>query len=287
MPSLKTIRRRIVSVKSTQQITKAMKMVAAAKLRRAQNAIVDARPYAHSLQGVLSELAARVGNEAPHPLLDRREEKRVLFVALTSDRGLCGAFNSTLLRRAERAFNEKKAAGVEPAFTVVGRKGRDYLTRRSYPIALAHVNQLANLRPAMADEIAKGIIDEYAAGHLDAVYLIYNEFKSAISQKVMVEKLLPITPQTDITNPIDFIYEPSRAELLDYVLPKHIAAQLWRALLESVASEQGARMTAMDAATTNAGEMFSKLSLVYNRARQAAITKELMEIVSGAEALKG
>jgi F-type H+-transporting ATPase subunit gamma len=287
MPSLKTIRRRIGSVKSTQQITKAMKMVAAAKLRRAQNAIVEARPYAHSIMRVLSELAARVGGDAPHPLLARREERRVMFVVMTSDRGFCGAFNSNLLRRTEaevRAFREK---GIEPKLTVVGRKGRDYLSRRQYPIEREFVGVMGHLNYVRAAEIAQGIIEEYAAENLDAVYLLYNEFKSAISQRLSFERLLPIEPLADVKNAVDFHYEPGRAELLDYVLPKHVAAQVWRSLLESVASELGARMTAMDAATTNAGEMIGKLTLSYNRARQAAITKELMEIVGGAEALKG
>jgi F-type H+-transporting ATPase subunit gamma len=287
MPSLKAIRRRIGSVKSTQQITKAMKMVAAAKLRRAQNAIVEARPYAHSIMRVLSELAARVGDDAPHPLLARREERRVMFVVMTSDRGFCGAFNSNLLRRTEaeiRAFRER---GIEPKLTVVGRKGRDYLSRRQYPIEREFVGVMGHLNYVRAAEIAQGIIEEYAAENLDAVYLLYNEFKSAISQRLSVERLLPIEPLADVKNAVDFHYEPGRAELLDYVLPKHVAAQVWRSLLESVASELGARMTAMDAATTNAGEMIGKLTLSYNRARQAAITKELMEIVGGAEALKG
>lgn len=293
MPSLKAIRRRIVSVKSTQQITKAMKMVAAAKLRRAQNAIVDARPYAKSLGHVLGELAARAGGEAAHPLLARREERKVMFVVFTSDRGLCGGFNSTLLRRFEREFAEKKAAGIELAVTVIGRKGKEYLARRGYPLVREYVNQLNALRPALSTEIANGIIEAYSAEQLDAVYLVYNEFKSAISQKVTVEKLLPIVPEAELQgssgepSAVDFIYEPAKAELLAHVLPKHVSAQLWRCLLESVASELGAKMTAMDAATTNAGEMISKLSLSYNRARQAAITKELMEIVSGAESLKG
>jgi F-type H+-transporting ATPase subunit gamma len=287
MPSLKAIRRRIASVKSTQQITKAMKMVAAAKLRRAQTAIVEARPYARKLLEVLSELAARAGGEEVHPLLAHREEKRVLCAVFTSDRGLCGAFNTNLCRRAERFFQEKKEAGIDLRFAVVGRKGRDYLSRRQYPVARYHAGVLTDLHYQRAEEIAGTLVEEYGASDLDAVYILYNEFKSVVSQRVTVEKLLPIEPMKDLDNLVDFIYEPSKAELLNYVLPKYVAAQIWRALLESVASEHGARMSAMEAATTNATEMIDKLTLSYNRARQAAITKELMEIVGGAEALKG
>jgi F-type H+-transporting ATPase subunit gamma len=287
MPSLKAIRRRIASVKSTQQITKAMKMVAAAKLRRSQTAIVEARPYARKLLEVLSELAARAGGEEVHPLLARREERRVLMGVLTSDRGLCGAFNTNICRRAERFFQEKKGAGIEVSFAVVGRKGKDYLTRRQYPVRRYHAGVFGDLRYQRAEEIGAAIVEEYAASDLDAVYLVYNEFKSVVSQRVAVEKLLPIEPMKEIDNPVDFIYEPGKPELLSFVLPKYVAAQIWRALLESVASEHGARMSAMEAATTNAAEMIEKLTLSYNRARQAAITKELMEIVGGAEALKG
>jgi F-type H+-transporting ATPase subunit gamma len=287
MPSLKAIRKRITSVRSTQQITKAMKMVAAAKLRRAQQAIVEARPYAHKLHEVLSSLAARAGGEEAHPLLARRAEKNLMLLVLTSDRGLCGGFNSNIARRAERFFEEKKGAGAEVSFAVVGRKGRDYLKRRHYPVRREHMNVLAQLHYERAQEIANDVIADYAAHDLDAVYVVYNEFKSAISQRVTVEKLLPIEPPEDVDNPVDFIYEPGKKELLEFVLPKYAAAEIWRCLLESVASEHGARMSAMEAATNNAGEMISKLTLNYNRTRQAAITKELMEIVSGAEALKG
>jgi F-type H+-transporting ATPase subunit gamma len=285
MPSLKAIRRRIASVRSTQKITKAMKMVAAAKLRRAQTAILEARPYAIKLHEVLSDLAARAGGGAAHPLLARREERRVMLLVLTSDRGLCGAFNANISRRAEKFLEEQRRAGAEVSFSIVGRKGRDYLRRRRYDIRREYMNVLAELHPDRAQEIASNIVEDYGAQDLDAVYMVYNEFKSAVSQRVVVEKLLPIEP-ADVENPVDFIYEPGKAELLDFVLPRYVGAQIWRALLESVASEYGARMSAMEAAASNAGEMIAKLTLTYNRARQAAITKELMEIVGGAEALK-
>ena len=287
MPSLKAIRRRIGSVKSTQKITKAMKMVAAAKLRRAQLAIVEARPYAGQLLSLLSELAARVGGDAPHPLLERRPERRVMLVVMSSDRGLCGAFNSGLLRRAEREVAEWKRRDVEARIVVIGRKGRDYLARRKYDIKDEFLAIQQGLNFGKAIEIANGIMHDYTEGSFDAVYLLYNEFRSAISQRVCVERLLPIEPLAEIANPVDFLYEPGRDELLAYVLPKYVTSQVWRSLLESVASELGARMSAMDSATTNAGEVINKLSLSYNRARQASITKELMEIVSGAEALRG
>ena len=287
MPSLKAIRRRIGSVKSTQKITKAMKMVAAAKLRRAQMAIVEARPYAGQLLSLLSELAARVGGDAPHPLLERRPERRVMLVVMSSDRGLCGAFNSGLLRRAEREVAEWKRRDVEARIVVIGRKGRDYLARRKYDIKDEFLAIQQGLNFGKAIEIANGIMHDYTEGSFDAVYLLYNEFRSAISQRVCVERLLPIEPLAEIANPVDFLYEPGRDELLAYVLPKYVTSQVWRSLLESVASELGARMSAMDSATTNAGEVINKLSLSYNRARQASITKELMEIVSGAEALRG
>jgi F-type H+-transporting ATPase subunit gamma len=287
MPSLKDIRKRIASVKSTQQITKAMKMVAAAKLRRAQTAITEARPLAQKLLEVLSSLAARAGGAEAHPLLARREEKSILVLVLTSDRGLCGAFNSNISRRAERFHEEKTREGLSVTFSVVGRKGRDYLKRRKYGLSREYMNVLNALRYERAEEIAHDLIEDYTAANLDAVYLVYNEFKSAIAQRVTVEKLLPIEPLEGVENPVDYLYEPSKEELLGYALPRHVAAQIWRALLESVASEHGARMTAMEAATSNAGDMIAQLTLSYNRARQAAITKELMEIVSGAEALKG
>jgi F-type H+-transporting ATPase subunit gamma len=289
MPSLKSIRKRISSVKNTQKITRAMKMVAAARLRRAQQNITELRPYAQKTLEVLSSVSLRAGDETVHPLLARRDPKKVLLVALTSDRGLAGAFNANLNKTALRRWKELEAEGVDVHFAVVGRKGRDFLRRRGAKIEFEFTGVFENLSVAKAGEIGRAIVAEYKVDGFDAVYLIYNEFKSAISQRVVVEPLVPITP----TNPpetlaaIDFIYEPSKDALLDRLLPMYVEIEIFRALLESVASEHGARMTAMDNATKNASEMIGKLTLTYNRARQAAITKELMEIIGGAEALKG
>lgn len=289
MPSLKSIRKRISSVKNTQKITRAMKMVAAARLRRAQQNITELRPYAQKTLEVLSSVALRAGDEEVHPLLARRAAKKVLLVALTSDRGLAGAFNANLNKTAFRKWKELEAQGIDVRFAVIGRKGRDYLRRRDAKIEFEFTGVFENLNVAKAGEIGRAIVAEYKLDGFDEVHLIYNEFKSAIAQRVVVEPLVPITP----TNPpetmsaIDFIYEPSKDVLLDRLLPMYIEIEIFRALLESVASEHGARMTAMDNATKNAAEMISKLTLTYNRARQAAITKELMEIIGGAEAIKG
>jgi F-type H+-transporting ATPase subunit gamma len=289
MPSLKAIRKRITSVKNTRKITSAMKLVAGARLRRAQEGIWAARPYAASMQQVIAELAARAGAEA-HPLLTLRDEKRVSLIAITSDRGLCGAFNSNINRRTERFLvdNSDRFTGV--VFNIVGKKGREYFRRRKVDIKRewsAVVTGEAAL--ARAKEIANEVTTDFLDGDVDAVYLVYNEFKSAISQRVTVEPLLPVQPiQLDEEHGLnDFKYEPSRAELLSHIVPLHIEVQIYRALLESIASEFGARMSAMDSATRNASEMIGALTLQFNRARQAAITKELMEIIGGAEALKG
>ncbi len=307
MPSLKDIRKRIVSVKSTQKITRAMKMVAAARLRRAQQRILELRPYAVKTMEVLSAVAARAGDdEHVHPLLLRREPKNVMLVVLTSDRGLAGAFNASINKAAYAKWRQLEREGANVEFAVIGRKGRDYLKRRGANIAREFTGVFENLSVDKAGEIGRYIVHEYIADpddpdatpHLDAVYLVYNEFKSAISQKVTVEPLLPITPQgapADAASDrspvgetaVDFIYEPNKKALLDRLLPMYVEIEVYRALLESVASEHGARMTAMDAATKNAKDMISKLTLQFNRARQAAITKELMEIIGGAEALKG
>ena len=300
MPSLKAIRKRIGSVKNTQKITKAMKMVAAARLRRAQTNITELRPYALKTLEVLTSLAARAGDEETHPLLARRDPRKVLLVVLTSDRGLAGAFNASISKASYRKWKELEAAGVAVSFAVIGRKGRDFLRRRGADIAFEFTGVFETLKTptlgiAKAGEIGRSIVGEYKLDGYDAVYLCYNEFKSAISQKVVIEPLVPIAPVvvTDghggvVAMPgIDFIYEPSKQALLDRLVPMYIEIEVLRALLESFASEHGARMTAMDNATKNASEMIDKLTLVYNRARQAAITKELMEIIGGAEALKG
>ncbi len=299
MANLKAIRSRIVSVKNTQKITKAMKMVAAARLRRAQQAITELRPYAVKTMEVLSSVAARAGDEEVHPLLARREPKKVLIVVLTSDRGLAGAFNANINRAAFSKWKELEAQGVQVSFAVIGRKGRDFFRRRDAKIEFDFTGVFENVSVSKAGEIGRAIVAEYGADGHDAVYLVYNEFKSAISQKVVFEPLVPITPhlaegeaeaKTDAKlggANVDFIYEPNKRALLDRLLPMYIEVEIFRALLESIASEHGARMTAMDNATKNASEMISRLTLVYNRARQAAITTELMEIIGGAEALKG
>ena len=293
MANLKAIRTRIGSVKNTQKITKAMKMVAAARLRRAQQAITELRPYAVKTMEVLSSVAARAGDEEVHPLLARREPKKVLIVVLTSDRGLAGAFNANINKAAFRKWKELEAEGVKVSFAVIGRKGRDFFRRRDAKIEFDFTGVFENLSVVKAGEIGRAIVAEYDQDGHDAVYLVYNEFKSAISQKVVFEPLVPITPahgEGEANNSdasVDFIYEPNKRALLDRLLPMYIEIEVYRALLESIASEHGARMTAMDNATTNASEMINRLTLVYNRARQAAITTELMEIIGGAEALKG
>jgi F-type H+-transporting ATPase subunit gamma len=289
VPSLKAIRKRIGTVRSTQKITRAMKLVAAARLRRAQDAILQLRPYARRLHEVLSELAARSG-ETSHPLLARREPRRVELVILTSDRGLCGGFNSSIVRAADRFVRESQQRFESIQRVVVGRKGRDYYRHRKVPMAheLPGVSTAVGLE--RASHLATMVIDDYLLDEdkrLDAVFLVYNEFKSPGSQRVTVEQLLPIEPVELVQHTTDFIYEPSRAQLLDHLLPLHVQTQVYRAVLESVASELGARMTAMENATNNAAELIRGLTLDYNRARQASITKELMEIIGGAEALRG
>ncbi|MSP17439.1 MAG: ATP synthase F1 subunit gamma [Myxococcales bacterium] len=288
MPSLKAIRSRIASVKNTQKITRAMKLVAAARLRRAQEQVIAARPYARALGEVIAEVAARAGDDA-HPLLVTRTERKVELIVMTSDRGLAGAFNSSVNRAAERFTYERGADLEHIGLAVIGRKGRDYLRRRKVNIVRELAGVTSPTALARAQEVAAQVIADYAAGRTDAVYLVYNEFKSAMTQKVQVERLLPVLP-AELAGPArtgDLAYEPTRAEVLDALLPLHVRVQLYRALLESIASEFGARMSAMDSATNNAREMISKLSLDYNRARQATITKELLEIIGGAEALKG
>lgn len=287
MANLKAIRKRIGSVKNTQKITRAMKMVAAARLRRAQQNITELRPYARKTLEVLSSVAARAGEENVHPLLEKRDPKNVLLVVLTSDRGLAGAFNTNINKTAFRLWKELEAEGKSVSFAIIGRKAREYFSRRGATIAQTFTNVFEKLTSAKAGGIGRSLVHEYEKGELDAVYLVYSEFKSAITQKPHVEQLLPIVPKALEEGAIDFIYEPSKEALLDRLLPMYVEVEIFRALLESVASEHGARMTAMDNATRNASELVSKLTLDYNRARQAAITTELMEIIGGAEALKG
>ena len=290
MATLRDIRNRIGSVKSTRQITKAMKMVAAAKLRRAQDAILKTRPYAQLLDQTLTRVAARAaGDEASaHPLLAPRELKTAEVVVITSDRGLAGGFNSNIARRTQRFLVENAERFGRIELSTIGRKGRDFFRARKIPVRKDYLGIHSGLAYQKAEELAREYSERWLAGEVDAVFLCYNEFKSAIAQKPVVFQLLPI--ETPAPSPgqaeIDFKYEPSREKLLADLLPRHIGMQVWRALLESAASEHGARMSAMESATKNAEEMIGLLTLQYNRARQAAVTKELMEIVGGAEALK-
>ena len=286
MPSLKALRKRIATVRSTQQITKAMKMVAAAKLRRAQDAAERARPYAAKLAELVAAVAADVDPEAAvDPLLGRREERRIDLLVLSSDRGLCGGYNANLLRRAEAFVRERP--GVEVTVSVVGRKGLDHFRRRGARLLAQRLGILTTPPAEMAAGLAAELTPRFAAAETDAVYLVYSRFRSAISQVPTITRLLPVEPAASEGPPVDYIFEPPRPALLGLLLPRYVAALLTQALLESVASEHGARMTAMDNATKNASDMIGRLTLLMNRTRQAAITKELMEIVSGAEALKG
>jgi F-type H+-transporting ATPase subunit gamma len=291
MPSLKSIRTQIASKKSTQKITRAMKLVSAAKLRGAQDAITGARPYANALVEVMAQVAERAGAEA-HPLLEKREPKRITLVPITSDRGLAGGFNANIIRAVQRYVTEHE--GAEVVLEIVGKKGRDYFRRRKVTVKHELPGASGPTASELARQVASVVVDAFMNGQTDAVYLVYNEFKSAVQQRVVIEPLLPVTAaqvtggaQDKDASVIDFAYEPGKKELLDVLIPQFVESQVYRALLESVASEFGARMTAMENATNNAKEMIADLTLKYNRVRQAAITKELMEIVSGAEALKG
>jgi len=301
MPSLKTIRKRISSVKSTQKITRAMKMVAGARLNRAQQRIVALRPYALKTQEILQGVADSMrqkseepgggGQDLLHPLLATRPETKILYVVLTSDRGLCGAFNANVNKAAEREWRAKRAEeGLDIEFATVGRKGREYLARRGATIAHDFLRIYDGLDLEKSRLVSEWIVSRFRKEQYDAVYLVYNEFKSAITQKVSVEQLLPVPRReagaTAPAGTTEYLYEPNPKQLLERLVPMYVEISLYRALLESQASEFGARMTAMDAATRNAKEMIARLTLQYNRARQAAITKELMEIIGGAEALK-
>jgi len=323
VPSLKAIRKRISSVQSTQKITRAMKMVAGARLNKAQVRITELRPYAVKTQSVLAsitvepkqaaeeetalavvgeaitEVAESVGweDQPAHPLLVKRPEKRVLLLVLTSDRGLCGAFNTNINKRAEREWKTRTAEGQDVQMMVVGRKGRDYMTRRGAPIREYIAGVWDKLGLETAKMVGEKILAPILAKEVDAIYIVYNEFKSAMTQMVTVERLLPIAPASAPAQPVEaveggvwvgseFIFEPTREALLTQLMPMYVDISILRALYESQASELGSRMTAMDAATKNAKEMISSLKLQYNKARQAAITKELMEIIGGSEAIK-
>ncbi|MFZ0961942.1 MAG: ATP synthase F1 subunit gamma [Terriglobia bacterium] len=283
MAALLDIRRRIRSVKSTQQITRAMKMVAAARLRRAQDRIFNARPYANQMVTLLLSVAARITGRS-HPLLAVRPIERQLLVLVTADRGLCGGFNTNLIRAAQGYLDENRALDV--SIVVVGRKGRDYFVRRPVKIISEHVNIFGRLEFSQAQPIAQRIIELYTEEKVDAVDFIYNEFKSIMTQRVRVERYLPIkpVPLPEGEALIDYIYEQPPREIFDTLLPRYVEIEVYRALLESQAAELAARMTAMDAATNNAAEMIDSLTLYMNRVRQAAITREIIEVVSGAAA---
>ena len=284
MPSTIDLRRRIRSVKNTQQITKAMKMVAAAKLRRAQERMLAARPYSAALRQVLASLSTRV-DVGKHPLLEQREqERKVLLLVVTADRGLCGAFNTNVIRAAQNAIAEK--GWEEVHLTTIGRKAGDFFKRRSLPLK-RQVTLLQALAPEIVREVSESLAADFVSGEYDAVYVLFNEFKSIIAQRVTLDRLLPLDrpEEVDTTAPaIEYLYEPGPEAILSELLPKHIEFQIYRVLLESAAAEQGARMTAMESATKNASDMIAHLTLTYNRIRQASITKEIIEIVSGAAA---
>jgi F-type H+-transporting ATPase subunit gamma len=286
MATLKVIRKRITSIRNTQQITKAMKMVSAAKLRRAREATLLARPYADKINDILNNLSARV-SRAAHPLLATREEKRIQLVLVTSDRGLCGGYNANLVRAAE-AFIRNNGGGKEILLALVGRKGADYYRRRRGETGERYLNFLSSPAEELAAVIAEKLISRFVDGETDAVYLIYSHFRSALSQVPTLEKILPValSEAKETEQLTEYLYEPGAEELLSSLLPKITEIKIQRALLEATASEHGARMTAMDSATTNASKMMGSLTLQMNRARQASITRELMEIVGTAEALK-
>lgn len=269
-----------------------MKMVAAAKLKRSQDRILAARPYALKMRGVLSNLSQRV-NRSSHPLLQKREGKKVEVLVVTSDRGLCGGFNGNIVRKSTEFVRQCEAHGSQVNLSIVGRKGRDYFRRRTWPIRQEWTGIFDKLTFEHAIDIGGDLTDHFVKGTFDELYIVYNEFKSAIQQRVTVEKLFPIdaaaefgTAQAEGTTGGSYLYEPDEADLLNVFVPKHFQTQTFRILLESAAAEHGARMSAMDGATRNAGQLIKKVTLHYNKTRQTAITKELMDIVGGAEALK-
>jgi len=287
MATLRDVRRRILSVKNTQKLTRAMKMVASAKLRKAERLLLMARPYSDKMMEVLSSLALRATG-GPRPLLESNNSGKVEIVVITGDKGLCGAFNSNILRFTLSSVANMR--GKEVSFFLVGKKARDFFKRRpEYHVRDAYVGFWREFAFRDASTIAQNLVKEYLDSGLEATYLVYNEFKSALVQRVTIEQLIPIVPMQpqEGEHIVDYIYEPSASAVLEELLRRHIDIQVYRALVESFASEQGARMTAMDAATDNAEDMIERLTLEYHRARQSSITKEIIEIVSGAEALAG
>jgi F-type H+-transporting ATPase subunit gamma len=303
MANLKTIRKRIISVKATQKITRAMKMVAGARLNRAQQRITALRPYALKVHEVLEDVAAAMVEkqtdlefsakdsvEGLHPLLHRRAEKNVLFLVMSGDRGLCGGFNANVSKASERAWKQKQNDGAEVTFATVGRKGREYLARRKGNVVKDFPRLYDGLDISKARQVSDFVVRKFERGEVDAVYIVYNEFKSAMTQKTTLEPLLPPperpAPTKDTGLAPTFGFEPNERAVLERLVPMYVEISIYRALLESQAGFFGAQMTAMDSATRNAKDMIARLSLQYNRARQASITKELMEIIGGAEALK-
>jgi F-type H+-transporting ATPase subunit gamma len=296
MPNLLDIRRRIKSVKNTQQITKAMKMVSAAKLKRAQDRVVTARPFANKMMEVLGELAGRTDESFHHPLLDARGDERYLLVLITADKGLCGAFNTNLIKAAQGFIRDHSDKRVD--VLAVGRKGRDFFRRREATLAGEYVGLTGKGRVDLSEalEVARDVIKRFTEDQeIDKAFIIYNEFRSVIQQRVVVEQLLPVSRAASnaetaaapgqVLTLVDYVYEQPPAEIFSQLLPRLVETQVFRAMLESVASEQGARMTAMDSASKNASELIDSLTLNMNRVRQAAITNEIIEVVSGAAAL--
>jgi F-type H+-transporting ATPase subunit gamma len=285
MANLKAIRKRITGVKGTQQLTRAMKLVAAAKLRRAQEGALAQRAYAGALMEVIGHVAARL-EEGAHPLLERREPQKALLLVYTSDRGLCGAFNLNIGRAAEKFFQEQREAGVEVSISTIGKKGYEHLSRRDYPIGHRYEDMFADITFDNISRIGNELAKHYVEGEYDALHVLFNEFRSPAVQRVTLRQVLPVDlPMEKGDARVEHIFEPDRKGLLDTLFPMYVNIQLFQALLESVASEMGARMTAMDNATNNAADLIRRLTLVYNKARQETITKELMDIVGGAEAL--
>ncbi len=286
MPSLKDLKNRITSVEKTEQITKAMRMVAAAKLRRAQSDIMAARPYAIKTNEVLMSLVSRTSTEM-HPLLQVREPKRGVLLVIASDRGLCGAFNQNVFRKAETFIKENRDRYDELSLVLVGKRSIEYFKRKDIPIRKTF--ELGGGSYDVAAQVGEDLVDGYIRAEYDELTIIFNEFKSAMTQIMHVDKVLPVEPieADEEISKTEYLFEPSEEELLNVLLPMSLKMYFFRALLESIASEQGARMTAMESASSNAKEMIEKLTIQYNRVRQASITTELMEVVGGAEALNG
>ncbi len=291
MATLRDIRKRLKAIQSTKKITAAMKMVAAAKMRKVQDRMLNFRPYASRMGTVLTDLAS-VAERELHPLLALRMKKNVEVLVITSDKGLCGAFNTNILKAANNYINDLKKEGVGITLSVVGRKARDFFKRRNVPMRNAWIGLSGRISYVNAQEIAGNIIEGYTGETFDEVVVIYNEFKSMIAQKVTIMKLLPVgviegeASRKESSMTADYLYEPSRAAIFERLLPKYIEIQFYRALLESSAAEEAARMAAMENATKNCSELITKVTLLANKVRQASITKELMDIVGGVEALK-